>query len=253
MPNNEPLIINGRDVFIVDHHHEVLSAWVRARKISGAPLPLVTFDWHTDVHEAFLGYGFHKVGGFNPNTDEVSEAIRSRLSQVNVNDDSSVMNAVSVLRHDEHIDCALKLGVISHAYIFLSWNSGRSDLAETTVFNFEPCYQGCSKDVHDDDCNLVRASLVLDDRELSARVNAVGRSLNIEKQPFILDIDLDVFNTRRAVTPDNPVQFHRLIHHATIITIAREKQCVEGESCRLEDGLTVEYPEREVKRHIEEA
>jgi hypothetical protein len=42
------------------------------------------------------------------------------------------------------------------------------------------------------------------------------------EQPFILDIDLDVFNTRRAVAPAHTEVFCDLARRAVGITIARE-------------------------------
>ncbi len=45
---------------------------------------------------------------------------------------------------------------------------------------------------------------------------------NLFERPFILDIDLDVFNTRKAVNPDDDALFHDLINRAIGITIARE-------------------------------
>jgi hypothetical protein len=70
--------------------------------------------------------------------------------------------------------------------------------------------------------------------------------------PFILDIDLDYFNTRKAVQPADHAVFHELIRRAAIITVAREPSCVN--TCqRRGEGLTSEWLETELKRHIREA
>lgn len=53
----------------------------------------------------------------------------------------------------------------------------------------------------------------------------LGKSL--EQTAYISDIDLDVFRTRRAVMPDDPRPFRRLIAGAKAITIARDRGWVE--------------------------
>jgi hypothetical protein len=69
------------------------------------------------------------------------------------------------------------------------------------------------------------------------------------ERPFVLDIDLDYFNTQRSISPGDTQVFHDLIHRAEAITIARETTCVE--SCQLEgEGLTSAFLEQKVKMHI---
>lgn len=70
--------------------------------------------------------------------------------------------------------------------------------------------------------------------------------------PFILDIDLDYFNTRKSVQPDDHSIFHELIRRAQIITIAREPKCVTDLQ-KPGEKLTSEWLEAELKRHIKEA
>jgi hypothetical protein len=50
----------------------------------------------------------------------------------------------------------------------------------------------------------------------------------LEKCPYILDIDLDYFHTSKAYAPDNPATFHRLIQNALAISIAKEEGCTSN-------------------------
>lgn len=74
-----------------------------------------------------------------------------------------------------------------------------------------------------------------------------------KRLPTILDIDLDVFHSRKAITPDDPSTLHRLVRNAVAITIATEPECVEelwhDEDDRMDsDGLLIE-----LMRHIDAA
>jgi hypothetical protein len=108
--------------------------------------------------------------------------------------------------------------------------------------------------MHDDDCSIAIANLVIDDSRLAPLISVIEKSFSIENTPYILDIDLDVFNTRAAISPPRSDLFRRLIHHAELITIAREKDCVENlGNCCLEPGLTAQYLETLLLEHIESA
>lgn len=72
------------------------------------------------------------------------------------------------------------------------------------------------------------------------------------EQPFILDIDLDAFNTRRAMAPASSTTFYDLVRRAASITIAREHRCVEVFQMEGEH-LTAEWLENELLRHIKTA
>jgi hypothetical protein len=188
--------INNREVYIVDRHNEVLPAWVKAYHQHQTPLTLITFDHHTDLHRAFLRYPYANNSSVTPAEDEMRKMSESRLSKVDICNESSINEAVHDLRHDEHIDCAIRLGIISHAYVLLSWQYQNSlDNDGATLFNYEPCFPGCMKDIHDENCNKNKADLVIDDSVLANRISIIEKSINIEDEHYILDIDLDVFNT----------------------------------------------------------
>ena len=49
--------------------------------------------------------------------------------------------------------------------------------------------------------------------------------------PYILDLDLDVFNNRGFLEPDDPIVFRRLVRGALGISVAREPACCEEFWC----------------------
>jgi hypothetical protein len=75
----------------------------------------------------------------------------------------------------------------------------------------------------------------------------------LEAAPYILDIDLDVFHTRRAISPLDSTTFYRLIKNAVAITIATEAACVEDLWLDDDDVMTSEDLLRELMAHIDQA
>lgn len=75
---------------------------------------------------------------------------------------------------------------------------------------------------------MVIESIYLDDQLVrgSEMSRCVGIP-NIMESPYILDIDLDAFHSRKAIEPTDPSTFYRLIRNAVAITIATEAECVD--------------------------
>ena len=69
---------------------------------------------------------------------------------------------------------------------------------------------------------------------------------------FILDFDLDYFNTKQAIAPADTSMLDDLIPRAAFITIARESSCVN--SCQVKgEGLDSDFLEQELLKHIARA
>ena len=51
---------------------------------------------------------------------------------------------------------------------------------------------------------------------------------HLESQPYILDVDLDPFDSRKAIEPAAPETVYRPIRNAMAITVATEAECVDG-------------------------
>ncbi|RTL52292.1 MAG: hypothetical protein EKK46_11060 [Rhodocyclaceae bacterium] len=254
--------IGGKTVYVVDDHHYALAPWALMRRQMGRAPNLITLDHHTDVHEAFLGHAHletYERGG------DAWALARDLVKRIDWQNDQSLLWAIEHLRHDEHIDAATLSGVLNYAFcIQLSDYSGNPSIEQQAydadrqarwpqpptlpppcrpmtygipgnhIFVIShDCAIGCNRMPHNDDCvvehgNMVIESIYLDDQ--LARGAEMSRCVGIEHleaQPYILDIDLDVFHSRQAIGPADSTTFYRLIRNAVAITVATEAECVE--------------------------
>jgi hypothetical protein len=288
----DKLEICGKDVYIVSAHHFVLLPWSEIRRTVKSAPTLITLDHHTDTMVAFRG---HRSIATDGNWDEAKKMLPALVDKIDWSDDRSILEAVSLLRHDEHIHAAVLSGIISLAFaINLSdrvpsieeeryaeeisrrfalslegIDPGPDPEPPTPPYTYAPrsdgmftisadCAIGCEKMPHDDECAVVRADQVLEsfylDHELATAnrmANAAGLN-SVEAAPYILDIDLDYFYSEKAIEPNNPVTFYRLIRNAVAITIALEPGCVRDLRC---EGSTVTASSllEGLKAHIEKA
>jgi hypothetical protein len=121
------------------------------------------------------------------------------------------------------------------------------------------CVPGCQKSPHDDDClrrlydAAIETPYLRQQLDVANEMAVTGaRRRSCVDQPYVLDIDLDVFHTRRSVAPADSSLFHELIRGATAITIAKEPGCVV--SLQLEgEGLSANWLLDRVLDHIRQA
>lgn len=252
----------GKDVYVVDDHHQALAPWALIRRRLERAPNLITIDHHTDVHEAFLGHAHletYESGG------DAWALARDLIKRIDWQDDESLLWAIDHLRHDEHIDAATLSGILNYAFCIQLSDSGGNPSIEEQAYAADrqarwpqpptlppPCrpmtYEdpdnhifvishdcaiGCNRMPHNDDCviehgNMIIESIYLDDQ--LARGAEMSRCVGIDHlqaQPYILDIDLDAFHSRQAIEPADPTTFYRLIRNAVAITVATEAECVE--------------------------
>lgn len=249
-------LIKGHEVYIFEQHHYALFPWseIKTNNINHK-FVLFSFDHHTDTLDPFL----HCC---NSNQAEMQKLIDS----INFNDKSSIADAVSRLKNDEHIKTALKTGIFEKAFIIshsnsfdvptsvqekerldkfsrcdseylmqlISGNSGITPSAER-VYEESDIYipPFVSENIkeyegeYDDD--------VLEDDFLSEKIMTLSRmcpNFMSEKGEikcdYILDIDLDYFHTMKAINPSSKRIFSQLVKSAKAITIAKESVCVES-------------------------
>lgn len=255
--------IKGKDVYVVDDHHKALAAWALVRRSMANAPNLITIDHHTDTYEAFLGHAHWEA--HEGRADE-QEAFRLKLvSQIDWRSDQSVIDAIKKLKYDEHIDAATCSGTLGTAFCIqlsdseatpsveqIAYDKSREEnwpkpsaipmpqrpMTYTTVANriyalpFD-CFVGCQAMPHTDDCLLQQSNEIIESKYLDdqlARGAEISRCIglaHLEAAPYILDIDLDAFHTRRAISPQDCTTFYRLIKNAVAITIATEAECVE--------------------------
>lgn len=279
--------IKGKAVWIVDDHHKALAAWALVRRGMGAAPNLITIDHHTDTHEAFLRHAHWAA--YQGRVADQEQFRLGLVAQIDWGSDASLAEAIGLLRHDEHIDAATCAGILDNAFCIQLSDREASPSIEQRAYSksrqdnwpnppmiplpqrpmtYAPvanriyalpfdCFIGCQEMPHNKDCQVRQADEIIEARYLDDQLQR-GTEISqcfglphLEAAPYILDIDLDVFHTRKAIHPDDPSTFHRLIENALAITIATEGECVEEEWLDDEDEMDAQELLRELLAHIE--
>lgn len=255
-------VIRGKDIYVVDDHHKALAAWAIVRRSLQSAPNLITIDHHTDTHEAFLSYSHWE--SYEERAPDQETFRLGLVAQIDWRHDESIIDAIKHLKHDEHIDAATSSGTIANAFCIQLSDSYGMPATYAPVANriyalsFE-CFIGCKAKPHNDDCLIQHSNEIIETRYLDdqlARGTEVSRCIglpHIETAPYILDIDLDVFHTRKAISPQNPTTFHRLIKNAVAITIATEAECVKDEWLDGEDQMSAAELLNALLTHIKQA
>ena len=254
--------IAGKRVYIVDDHHKAFAAWAEERRRLESAPNLITIDHHTDTLEAFHNH----AAGLWPDDIDAEKAVRdSLISKIDWRSDESILSAIALLVHDEHIHPATMAGVLNSAFCIQLSNGDGTPSLETTAHEAEMeaafasgapmpprprgpmtyaptpdriyvisfrCAIGCESPVYNDECVVHHAWEIIEARYLDdqlARGAEIARCIDMadmESDAYILDIDLDCFHSGRAVHPEDAATFYRLIRNAVAVTIATEAGCV---------------------------
>lgn len=210
---------------IVDQHHEVLTAWAEYRKeLPEAPWAL-TLDHHTDTLPAFGRIA----------ADESER--QARIARVDFRDSASVAAAIASLRHDEHLDLALRSGILTRSVVVAHFDNPGCANAQIQVVSDRSWPPLCEL-LNDSARFRPLADSVLEDSFLEERLAEAG-FVPEEHRGFILDVDLDYFLTRRAVKPLHDRMWRRLFASAGLVTLSREE--VWQRLLRLEKEVDVEF------------
>ncbi len=187
-------------IAIVKQHHEVLYAWRSLYQRDRLAREVLTLDHHTDVLPAFNHSGYH--GSYSIDSDEKFE------------------QDVLHLRHDEHLDWALKSRIISKSIVLSHENFTQP--AHPSMQVICPDEWPPTQEILNGSRQAVEtAGRVLESDYL--RNALAGIELN---PPYILDIDLDNFLCDKAFHPNHPERIIELAGQADLITISLESDWV---------------------------
>ncbi len=221
-----------RNIYVCEEHHHVLNEWINHKGCN-----VITLDYHTDTHPAFLNHCYH-------DKSNSAESILQSFS----NGKMSLSDCINMLNNDEHIDFAIRANLINKVFVLPSGGSGGNGYINKNIFDgrhqnvFQgqgiiecaySCLPDCNKNGHDDDCLIEFSDNVLTDRLLVPAMEKVVHYIPDFFDSYILDIDLDYFRTCESLNKNNISRFKWLVKNAEAITIAKESACVE--MCRLEN------------------
>jgi len=253
------ITIGGKDVYIVRSHHHVLQGWAEVRRSQASAPALLTLDHHTDLEAPFddLRYWTIHPRGGDRDIAATNALLPGMIKAIDWNIEATVTAAIDDLKHDEHIRTAVQAKILSRAFVV---NLQTDNIADKEVYaTYGGCdATGCTKLIHNDRCLRPRYDRVLEsmylDHEL-ARLAGMAQTDGVpgpEAEPYILDIDLDYFHTEKAIDPDDPATFYRLVKNALAVTIATEPECVKN--LRLGRAkITGDSLLESMKKHIEAA
>ena len=266
-------------MFIFEKHNEAIIPWDSISKVLVNKPALLTFDYHTDTHLALLRSTYKRLNGAEHTI--IKEEVNRILSRpFNIND------MLKELRNDEQIDFAIQTNIISHAYVISHqtntftirseeekrWFAEKYKIESRIngfnipkpksinyIFPENKIFELDNDNFHDDlevyDEKKIR-SLALEDRNLEYKMLKIkeinksifGKNYNF-RENFILDIDLDYFNTLDSINPKSINIFYSLIRESKAITIARESYFVND--CKLEnEKIDVNYLLKRLIEHI---
>ena len=199
---------------IVEEHHQVLPFWAEIAG-NGTLDFILTLDHHTDVLPAF-----------------------SRLENKPEINRSEPEKAVVLLRHDEHIDWALRAGIMKEAIILSHENFTEPAHPAMRVICPE-LWPETQAILNSEPAAVSAAEKVLEPEYLQYAVFRNDLSKN-----YILDIDLDNFLCEKALHPEKPEFFLELANHAKGISISMERDWqrilrLKGETFTANDILSM--------------
>ena len=227
-------------MIIVEHHHEVLPHWAAFRRTQPSAPRLLTLDYHTDTSRPFRRHLRHQARAQRQRLSDVMERELSRqlVAQLNYLDARTIEAAMETLGNDEHVVAAIGADIIRSACV-IAHNA--ADTNQDIYLEHKIICRGV------DEC--VRAGRtrpqpnnVLETDFLAQRLRDFDEILEaldeplLRDAPFILDIDLDYFNTLRAVRPDAPQLIRALAQEAALLTVATEPEFVTY--CAVESDVT---------------
>lgn len=225
------------DVHIVVDHHKALLAWSQFRSRLTAAPRLITLDHHTDTSRPFRNH-LRLVA-------ETADHDRLRadwLSEIDFRQAETVVQAIGKLSNDEHIVTAIESDIVSSAFV-VAHNAKDTDMQtylEHRIMCRAVSQNQRSYEASREDCDKVIESRFLDESlrgfsQALAKLSEPG----LFEAPYILDIDLDYFNTFASVAPQDATVLQRLARGAGLITIATEPAHVQA--CALDAPLTSDH------------
>lgn len=263
----EKLVFQNKEVYIIEKHHHALLPWtMQRRKMENAPM-LFSFDYHLDNSTAFnyiIQFGKINVDeiclNFDCNDDDsVSGVVHALyhneqfdaaikfglIDKVFVINYSQLNDIPSSFEMDEYLsdplygmkytNIEIDNSVPDFPQMPFTYPSSENNIYIVGTDNAVPLIK------EGDDIDIRRrCDMALETKYLEIQFSKIKDMLNnkckvfsspydvIDKNDYILDIDLDYFQTRKSIDPNNILFFNRLIQNALMITVSMERDCVES-------------------------
>lgn len=213
-----------KNMKVVQSHHQVLSIWADYRRRRERAPILITLDHHTDTSLPFRNYLKQKHPDNKQQQDDERQKLLKQISFLN---DDSIGAAQALLSHDEHILTALSSDLLSAAFV-IAQNAMDTELQvyrEHKICCYSVARSGSQASLSECD-RVLEADFLQSALQHFNKVRQQNDEGDVLAQDYILDVDLDYFNTLRGVTPKDPTLYQQLVKNAGLITVAAETEHV---------------------------
>ena len=271
----EKLPLPNKPVYVFCDHATALVPWcIISKALASRPI-LLTLDNHTDIRKAFSHHVCHQ---HTKKPDEAENLRQSHCDEIRYGDLKSLNDAIKNIENDEQIDAAIKAGFLDFALVIHQSCSSKTVSKEEREFGrkisdleywlYHPEQEKPDRptppftyDIPENRIFLATPmcsyNLCLESQQLSQSISEFRQMVSssglpwIDDKPFILDIDLDFFRSKKSIAPSDTAAFYHLLKNAAAITIALEPRYVE--QLREDQDLDSTYLFEELSKHIEKA
>lgn len=120
------LEINNKPIYIFEDHSLAFKAWLNIKKTSDILPFVISLDHHTDTRRALNRISSEtwvtSQGNYNMDSEYYKKFLQTHLYSLDHFDEEQMNTFLLNLAHDEHIDAAIKMGIISHS-ISIQWDN----------------------------------------------------------------------------------------------------------------------------------
>lgn len=190
---------------LFDLHHQVLEAWCALRRTLGIPVPVWSFDYHTDTMAAFR----NALPPPEPGAWQQPEMVDF---------------ALKTLRHDEHFDWALRAGMVSEIHLLSFYAPPEAPAHPAIKVYPAPGFPEQNEALNQPEMFRPFAAGFLSSEFIH---RAFGDDLPPPDEPYILDIDCDAVLCAAALDLSKLELFGTLAAKAALVTISRENDWVK--------------------------
>jgi hypothetical protein len=222
--------LSSKPIYVVEDHSTAIISWGLIRRhIHNTKNPfIIAFDTHTDFDEAFLyetGVPTMSVPG-NKNYPLKNVCPKSYIRketfahQIDYMNDLSLIGAAHLLKNTEQYRAGIAGNIISEVHHFSY--SERDNVEKIYNYHVDDKYKECC--LSDD----VFLNYAIDIDKL------------IIDNDYIIDIDLDYFQSKLDLINTNTSYFDKLLKGCSGISIALETECFKEESRKFNEELELE-------------
>ena len=192
------LYMRQRPITVADHH-QVLEPWAELRRQLSQPPAVLCLDYHTDI--------------LSCHTRDIPLPADGAWR-----DRETVSRAIAGLRHDEHFDWALRSGTISKAVIVSLTAPATTPAHPAIEVRHAAALPEPEVILNQPESFRATADRLLHDSFLQP----LTADIDMDREPWILDIDCDFFLTAAATDFSADSRFAALARQAALVTLSQE-------------------------------